>query len=247
MSYLMTDLDRDAELAEQYLGQPELPFWAALRGRAKENQSKLLQAVRLAKECRFETVRGNMEPGDLNTLVARWGTLLKLDTAPFEALLLGEKDESPVVKGEWKLAFEDQFHREQLGDAWRVVDGNFTIRDGHLTGNGELYVVREFKGPQKVEFTAQVDAGRPPCDLSAILCAQSPTRDGYDQGYFFGLGNRSNVRSVVMKEGKRLCWWVDDKKIVDFTDFGPLDGNHIGFYIYSEAHLSDVKVYSKTP
>ena len=72
----------------------------------------------------------------------------------------------------WKLAFEDYFARDELGDDWRIVAGAWEERagggmgDAGLYGKGDILVNRHFPGDVRVEFDA---SSMDPGDFSAIL------------------------------------------------------------------------------
>lgn len=271
MSYLISDVARDANVAESYVSSPKHPFWNYIEKRKASNLEKLLTALKLATKEHFTQVRSvHEEPGSLNVLVAKYAPLLRLDAESLIDFLTGKKSKVEAEKGPWKLVFEDSFERDALGDKWKVVDGAFEIKNGSLLGRGEIYLLDKFPGDQKIEFTGWVDSGKPACDVSAILAAAENRERGYKASYFFGFGNRGNVRNILMKnsgiihkmnsplielgkkhhvvcekQGRTLKWWIDGKLVMKLKDFGVLKGAYIGLYIYADAHVDDVKVYSK--
>jgi hypothetical protein len=271
MSYLFSDVARDANVAETFVNSPNHPFWKYIEKRKAGNLEKLLTALKLARKEKFTQVRAvREEPGSLNVLVAKYAPLLRLDAEPLIEFLTGEKTKIEAEKGPWKLVFEDSFDRSTLGDKWKVVDGAFELKNGALLGRGELFLTDEYPGDQKIEFTGWVDPGKPACDISAMLSVEKNCKRGYKQSYFFGFGNRGNVRNILMKnssiihtmntplielgkkhkivcekQGRVLKWWIDGKLVMKLKDFGALKGAYMGFYIYADAHIDDVKVYSK--
>jgi len=72
----------------------------------------------------------------------------------------------------WKLAWEDDFNRTEVGDGWFQWMGQAEIVDGrlYLSGNNAtLLTERTFQPDVMVEFTAEADPDKPPCDLSAAV------------------------------------------------------------------------------
>ena len=72
----------------------------------------------------------------------------------------------------WKLVWQDDFNRKELGDAWYLRRGIAQIRDGRLflSGKGATALVdRGFAPDVRLEFTAEANPMLPPCDLSAAL------------------------------------------------------------------------------
>jgi hypothetical protein len=184
--------------------------------------------------------------------------------------MTGGKSAPKTEKGHWRLVFQDSFDRLNIGDKWKIADGNFEIKNNSLCGRGEIFISAKFPGDQKLEFTGWVEKGKPACDISAMMAVKRICKNGYKNGYFFGFGNRGNVRNILMKdaavifkinapmielgkkhkivcekEGRVLKWWIDGKRIMMMKDFTPLSGKRIGLYIYVDSFIDDVKVYSK--
>lgn len=90
--------------------------------------------------------------------------------------------------------FTDDFNRQDLGPDWRVVDGEWRIENGRLTGQGVIMCTRRFPGAQRLEYDAITHAAEP-CDLSALL--KSHER-GLNTGAFFGFGSQNNQRSQIV-------------------------------------------------
>ena len=73
---------------------------------------------------------------------------------------------------EWRLVWQDDFQRVEPGDGWYVVQGDASIVDGRLKleGDGAIILInRSFAPDVRLEFDAEADPARPPCDLSATL------------------------------------------------------------------------------
>ena len=109
----------------------------------------------------------------------------------------------PESGGDWQLQFTDQFDRAILGPDWKIIEGDWRIENGKLTGAGTLFCTRSFPGSQRLEFEARTTAPTP-CDLSAVLAG-----DGVRlaSGIFFAFGTRHNQLSVIMPKigGARNC------------------------------------------
>ena len=89
--------------------------------------------------------------------------------------------------------FGDDFDRGELGPDWRVLDGEWRITNGRLTGHGTIMCTRRFPGAQRLEFDAVTSAPQP-CDLSALLMAHER---GLNTGAFFGFGSDNNRYSMI--------------------------------------------------
>jgi len=51
---------------------------------------------------------------------------------------------TPAEDAGWKLAFSDDFDRNELGEHWVVVDGKWTVENGCLRGSGTLMSAQGF-------------------------------------------------------------------------------------------------------
>ncbi|MCA1808758.1 MAG: DUF4838 domain-containing protein, partial [Lentisphaerae bacterium] len=106
---------------------------------------------------------------------------------------LPTSDLKPPKDAAWTLVFEDRFDREELGDGWRVADGEWRIVDGALCGSGWIVSTRGFPGGddpgfQRMEFEAVTDVqtldlpgmgsgGAPQVgDMSSLLHVKCPAR-----------------------------------------------------------------------
>ena len=96
-------------------------------------------------------------------------------------------------------AFADDFQRPDLGRDWQVLDGEWQIENGWLTGQGTILCTRKLPGPQRLEYDAVSDEAQP-CDLSAFLGAGEA---GLHSGALFGFGSKQNtVAMIVFNWGK---------------------------------------------
>ena len=99
----------------------------------------------------------------------------------------------------WTLAFEDRFDRDELGPDWHaLIDGQWSIERGRITGKGTLMCTRAFPGKQRIEYEAWTDHSKP-SDLSAILSATSA---GHSTGAFFGFGTNDNTHAKLVVAGQ---------------------------------------------
>ena len=164
----------------------------------------------------------------------------------------------------WHLAFEDGFERADLGDDWVVLNGDWELGQGRLTGHGQILAAARFPGDQRLEF----DAGSPePGDLSGVLSAGD---EGYKTGLFAGFASSNNTRSkflvqgrevasapgaadpdrtyrvVCQREGDTVLLTVDGETILahEIADL-PADAGHAraGFYLWRPGWIDNVKVY----
>lgn len=125
----------------------------------------------------------------------------------------------------WELAFEDDFERDELGDRWQEVDGEWAIENGQLVGHGTLMTSRGYPGKnptgaigfQRMAFEAttavkplaflivgdekpEVDVS----DLSSFLHVPGPEPskpEVFASGYFFQFGGKMNTRNQIRKGG----------------------------------------------
>ena len=272
MVYLFSDVARDALIAKQYAAEKKHPFHAYIRSRSKINAEQLLEAVRLAQELGITKVRGNCEPGTPEAMIAAWAYLLQIDITPFaEIFYPATRVSSNQNKKKWQLAFQDEFNRNELGADWKIVRGNWQIKNGALSGRGDaVYINRKFPGDQKLEFDAWVNPDQSPCDLDGILGDMDMSPYG-NKGYLFAFGTYGNnfskinrnktqivkIASPVIVTGKRhhvvceksgsnLLWKIDGKVVATYQEpFQSLNGNYIGFYIDSAGQIDNVKVYTR--
>jgi len=272
MTYLFADVARDAELAAQFVDEPDHAFHGYLAGRADANTAKLLEAVELSLQLGLTEVRGNSEPATPEAMLAMWGPLLGIDITPFRPLFAGPRIPAAEATADWELVFADDFERAELGEAWRVTDGDFRIENGHIAGRGAgLFIARPFPGDVRVEYEAWVTPQQTPCDLDAILCAPQlrPWRLG--DGYLFQFGGWGNTVNCLFKGNTRLhtarvpaivpgtrhqvsCersgpwlrWSIDGAPVVEYQDpFEPLAGEYVGFYIDTAGQIDNVRVFGR--
>ncbi len=175
----------------------------------------------------------------------------------------------------WRLAWSDNFARTELGTNWFVRSGEATIRDGrlYLSGAGATLLSERTFGPDvKMEFIAEANPDLPPCDLSATLCANRL----FGWTYLFAFGGRNNqvnqllsasqrvvdqhppflieagrkYRLTAVKEGKRLSYFVDGRKILEAVDDDPVGGpgfDRAGLVTWNGMWVDEVNIYERVP
>ena len=180
----------------------------------------------------------------------------------------------PVALGQesgWRLVWQDDFERSEIGNAWAVGEGA-SILAGQLRLEGvqQATIVRAFKPDVRLEFEARSLPGVPPCDLSATLACGPRLPRGYLLG-FGARGNRANhlvgpaIRwvnedppfviereklycLVAQKEGKRLTYQVNGTTIIDQRVEDPLGGpnfDRVGVLTWTGMTVDNVRVYER--
>ena len=274
MTYLFADVARDALIAKQYASEKNHPFHSYIKRKSKINAARLLKAVKLARTLGVSKVRGNCEPGNLEAIIAAWAYPLQINIAPFYEIFYPSSPRKTVSnnnKGAWKLVFEDNFNRKDLGKNWKIIHGNWKIENNSLSGRGDaIYINKKFPGDQKLCFEARIAPGGTACDLDGILADKKMERYG-NSGYLFAFGtygnnfskiNREKVqilriaspviqpgkthRIVCEKSGNLLRWSIDGKVVAEYREgFRTLDGEFIGFYTDAGGVFDNVKVYTR--
>ncbi len=100
-----------------------------------------------------------------------------------------------TVAADWRLVFEDNFDRQEVGVDWDFIKGEGKIVDGRLyicstagINDVSAMIVREFGTDVRLEFEAEVDPHMPPCDIAAGL-GGNPFMS---YGYVLQFGARNN-------------------------------------------------------
>ena len=131
-------------------------------------------------------------------------------------------------KAGWVLVFTDEFDREELGENWKAVTGNWNVDGGTLRGSGVLISAHGFPqddagGYLRMEFEAVPDfelkmVGIPGTDgkalgatgrisdMSSVLHAADAADESgaLSSGYFFQFGGRWNSMHQIARAGAAL-------------------------------------------
>ena len=131
---------------------------------------------------------------------------------------------------EWTLAYSDDFERDELGDDWKIIAGEWRVEDGKLVcGNGhsEIVINKTFSGCQRMEFEAMTRAEKP-CDFSPVIHTRGRGTRRPDGGYLLQFGGAGNTLNRVLRADQQL----DDRSALRFIEPGrlhkvvaELDGN----------------------
>lgn len=132
----------------------------------------------------------------------------------------GDPKQAQAEAAGWELFFEDKFDRDELGDDWTALEGDWKIVDGALRGSGTLISTRgipneEPMGFQRMEFEAVSDVKpiiffpdkpKPKVslgDMSSFLHAQPPEsgKPPLTSGYFFQFGGILNTANRITRAG----------------------------------------------
>lgn len=172
---------------------------------------------------------------------------------------------------QWKLVFQDDFERAELGDGWTVVKG-MSIVNGkmRLVGTIDAQISHHFTPDVRLEFDAWAIDDIPPCDMSATLCGG----DSMGWGYLLGFGARWNhanhligpgvhfadlhppffieygkkYHCVAQKEGKQISYTVNGTTLFDVKADDPLGGpgfDITGILAWTGLDVDNVKAYER--
>ncbi len=176
---------------------------------------------------------------------------------------------------DWTLVFSDDFEREELGENWKVLHGDWHIEAGKLVtsgGYGEIAINKRFPGCHRIEFEAMTRAERP-CDFSPVIQSAGA---GFEGGYLLQFGGGGNTVNRILRgddvledrsadrfiqagevhkvaaefDGDAVRLTVDGSIIVEGHEAAPLLGeghDMVGLYIYCDATVDNVRVYTSKP
>jgi hypothetical protein len=175
----------------------------------------------------------------------------------------------PAPAQDWKLVFEDDFERADLGDRYEAKHAEEAgIRDGQLFFRGRhsmVYIARPFAMDHRLEFDCMAWPELPPCDLSVYM----------NGTYILGFGARDNrahhiygggievvdldpksliepgrrYRMAAQREGKRITYSVDGTQILEAVSDDLRGGpsfDRIAFMTYAGMLVDNVKVYERS-
>lgn len=121
--------------------------------------------------------------------------------------------------GGWRLAFEDQFERAEVGPDW-MIQGASAIVDGRLKFGGDgknlyAWINRHFPGDVRLEFDAEAAPENSPCDLSVLL-AGGEVSGMYERRYLLAFGGMNNGMHQILATYKNIPatqWMYPPKRI----------------------------------
>jgi len=172
---------------------------------------------------------------------------------------------------QWKLAFQDDFKRRELGKDWKVVKGAWRVENGWLTSAGGCIVInKNLPGLHRVEFKAMGTGNPELSDMSPFIHADST---GQSSGYLLQFGGYYNRRTAIQRlgkatkqtkdvlitpgkvhtivaeyDGKSVRLTVDGKTALEMAETRPLVGpghEQIGFYTHEGViKISELKVFT---
>ncbi len=158
------------------------------------------------------------------------------------ALLAAVSSLAVAADADWRLSFEDNFDRAELGGDWDIYWGDAKIVNGRMhmaggVGPPVLLIKRSFPSDVRLEFEAEVDPAFPPCDLACGLAGNRFVGYGYLL-QFGGDNNQCNRISASIKgRGKKHQLQYDMKppfaielhKV--YKCVATLEGRHITFVV----------------
>ncbi len=107
---------------------------------------------------------------------------------------------------QWTLVFSDDFERDELGENWKVIHGDWRIDAGKLVcGNGysEIVITKTFPGCQRIELEAMTRADRP-CDFSPVIHSNGKGCRGSEGGYLLQFGGSGNTLNRILCSNEPL-------------------------------------------
>lgn len=190
----------------------------------------------------------------VSTLSRRMGDYIGPPNPQFINALPVEAPRRLAVVQTWREDFSDAFNRDELGDAWQVLSGDWSIRDGQLYASGDrkdnvLMLTKPMPGLQRIEFVA---AAVPPgweenpatkakelCDLSALLHTSAKEPLG---GYTVQFGARFNSANVIRRDRAHVKTDATEARIqVEpgrfYTIAAEFDGRHVRLTIDGKVAL----------
>ncbi len=118
---------------------------------------------------------------------------------------------------EWALAFTDDFARDELGDDWKPLVGNWRIENSTLRvgeGHSEIIINHAFAGTQRLELEIMTPSLRP-CDFSPAIHSTLLEAAGRlrDSGYWLQFGGAGNTLNRILRDGVELESYSVDRFI----------------------------------
>lgn len=166
----------------------------------------------------------------------------------------------------WKLSFEDQFDRAEIGPDWSFPGKVAKIVDGRLFIDGagaHVTIQRPFTSDVKIEFEAEANPNVPPCDIAVSFASGSyllqfggqNNRVNQIYGYLvddkppFLIEHHKVYKCVAVKEGNRLSYTVNGTRILETTVEDVAGGpgfDRVALVTWNGMFVDHVKVYERT-
>lgn len=151
----------------------------------------------------------------------------------------------------WELVLQDTFDRDELGDTWDVVAGNWRVENGALHGQGALLTAQGIPGGdaigfQRLEFKVATTEDLPRVsDMSSLLHATRPAEDDnapWDAGYFFQFGGKWNSMHRILRRGETLVSESQSETVIDQEKLHHIivenDGGRLSLFVDGENILT---------
>jgi hypothetical protein len=185
---------------------------------------------------------------------------------PVKAVRPGALPHAGGVK--WREVFADNFERRLVGNSWKVVMGQWSVRDGVLVGNGPSFLAFKEKAswPVRIEYDVRSEA---PSDLSCFWLS-NPANLGSGCLFAFAsaeAGSRlviegSTLATAEGPQGKavpnrwyhviaqvlpsgRVQFIVDGKELLHAqTDARSIGAAYPGLWTWGGSEFDNVRIYS---
>ncbi len=121
-----------------------------------------------------------------------------------------ERMEAARPEPEWELAFEDDFSRDEIGDDWKALLGQWEVEDGALRSgseHAEIVITRPFTGLHRFELEIMTPADTVrPCDFSPAIHSHVPDVSGrlHTAGYWLQFGGAGNTLNRILRDGAEM-------------------------------------------
>lgn len=121
-----------------------------------------------------------------------------------------ERMEAARPEPEWELAFEDDFSRDEIGDDWEPLLGQWEVEDDALRSgseHAEIIITRPFTGLHRLELDIMTPADTVrPCDFSPAIHSRVPDASGqlHTTGYWLQFGGAGNTLNRILRDGVEM-------------------------------------------
>lgn len=121
-----------------------------------------------------------------------------------------ERIEAARPEPEWELAFEDDFSRDEIGDDWEPLLGQWEVEDGMLRSgseHAEIIIARPFTGLHRFELEIMTPADTVrPCDFSPAIHSNARDVEGrlHTVGYWLQFGGAGNTLNRILRDGAEM-------------------------------------------